>query len=207
MIGPTVSEHWMHLQDGNIRDTLRVHTRGVHEQLHQHSHFVALFDQTINLPQYTALLQRFHGFYIPLERAIARIAAQAPYHYTHRAALLERDLDVLAPRRAPQPHCAAIEQVVTPASLAGVVYVIEGSTLGATQIDRAAQKLLSKDHDQGRAFWAWSRAHNSQCWAAMNHYLDALDVQGVDHAPIVAGANATFQALTDWLAPLELDES
>lgn len=195
------------LQSGGIRDALRVQTRGVHEQLHHHSHFVALFDQTISLPQYIALLQRFHDFYAPLERVIDKTmslpsADHGGYLYAPRAAFLSQDLFDLDAHRDTLPLCPDIEAVVTPASLAGVLYVIEGSTLGAAQIDRAAQKLFSKNNDHGRKFWAWCRAHNTQRWAMMNTYLDHLDTQGARHSDIVDGANGTFQALADWLAPL-----
>ena len=193
-----------------MREALRVQTRGVHEQLHHHTHFVALFDQAISLPQYRALLGLFHGFYAPLEDAIGRVMAQAPdahggFVYTPRAALLAQDLGDLgfddADVRA-APQCTALYDVITPASLGGVLYVIEGSTLGANQIDRAAQKLLGADTVAGRRFWAWSRAHNKQRWAMTNAYLAHLDARDVLPDTVVAGAHDTFQALADWLAPL-----
>lgn len=197
--------------DTPLLQALREQTAKVHEQLHHHSHFVALFEQSIERQQYRALLTRFHGFYTALDTAIERCTAStAPvsdeYVYAPRAGLLAQDLTSLgvSPVQLSQnPRCERLLEVITPASLAGVLYVIEGSTLGAAQIDRAAQKLLSKDSLEGRRFWAWSRAHNKERWALILRYIADTQTSGAAHAPIIAGAHHTFQALADWLAPLE----
>ena len=62
-------------QPTTVRDRLRAQTRDVHEQLHHHSTFVDLFKNTISLDDYKALILRFYGFYVPLERAIERVFA------------------------------------------------------------------------------------------------------------------------------------
>lgn len=201
------------LQKDTMRDVLRQQTQDVHEQLHHHDHFVALFDGTSSLRQYRDLLERFHGFYAPLEEAIGLYIAAQPdwdgeFTYPKRAQYLEQDLLFLdcAPMDVQQsPHCQALFDCSSPASLGGILYVIEGSTLGATHIDRAAQKLLKSDTTQGRSFWAWSRANNKQRWAMTLRYLDHLDETGVPKDAVVKSANETFQALADWLAPMSLE--
>ena len=198
-------------QNRPLQKALRAYTRNVHQQLHEHSHFVALFDGTIELSQYRALMQAFHGFYVPMERAIDRAFGKSRYQrdgfdYPPRATLLGNDLAHLGldtKEIKQNPCCAQIENVVTPGSLAGVLYVIEGSTLGAALIDRAAQNILSAETTDGRSFWAWSRANNKTRWVAINTYLTQFDhAQGAKDA-ILEGANETFEALATWLAPLD----
>lgn len=197
--------------DCTIRNALRLHTRDVHQQLHEHSHFVALFEGTITQPQYLALMKSFHGFYAPLElaieRALSRLTSDADkFSYVKRVGFLVNDMSDLGYRSADidkNPQCLQLADIVTPASLGGVLYVIEGSTLGAAQIDRAAQKILRSDTPHGRSFWAWSRANNKGQWAAINAYLDHLQDTGHSQAAIVQGANDTFEALATWLAPLD----
>lgn len=198
-------------RDGTIRDALRFHTQDVHQQLHEHSHFVALFAGTIHPPQYRALMRSFHGFYTPLERAIEHAFSQMAFDqngfgYPKRAGFLAQDLIDLGYSHVDidqNPLCQHVADIVTPASIGGVLYVIEGSTLGAAQIDRAAQKILDTDITRGRSFWAWSRAHNKARWAAINAYLDHLENTGHSKSAIIQGAEDTFQALATWLAPLE----
>jgi heme oxygenase len=190
---------------------LRQQTRTVHEQLHHHSHFVALFEQKIELPQYRDLLVHFYGFYAALDDAIEKCVQQTPYGmgeyvYIKRTNLLASDqapLGLSPAHIALIPRCDYLHDVVSPTSLGGVLYVIEGSTLGAAQIDRAAQKLLSDDTPQGRQFWAWSRANNKARWSMTLQFIAHLDKIGAARVPVINGANQTFQALADWLAPLD----
>lgn len=191
-----------------LRDALRSQTDDAHQQLHRHPTFVALFDGSIDLAHYTALMQRFHGYYAALDVAVSRALDVSVAHFTYppRGGLLGRDLLDLGMSHAEvhaSPRCEAFINMVTPASVGGVLYVIEGATLGAAQIDRAAQKILSSETTKGRSFWAWSRANGKARWSAINELLSALDEAGHPHAPMIEGANDTFQALADWLAPLE----
>lgn len=193
---------------GALRAALRAQTNDVHQQLHKHGAFVALFDGEIALPDYAALMQRFHGYYDALDHAIASAMDETlgGFAYANRGDLLALDLADLGfdtAEIAENPRCETLFDIVTPASLAGVLYVIEGATLGAAQIDRAAQTLLSAEHTKGRGFWAWSRAEGKNRWSMMRQLLSHLDAKHAAHAPQIQGANATFQALADWLSPLD----
>lgn len=196
-----------------IRNFLRQHTHEAHEKLHEHGHFVALFRQTLTLDQYRQLMQRFYGFYVPLEQAIHRAlldqAKDKPeFSYAMRAGLLRQDLVDLGLRDQQiqnAPLCDRLHDIVTPATLGGVLYVIEGSTLGATGIDRAAQKILDHEALTGRRFWAWSRSQSKHRWAMTNAYLEHLNAGAAQADHLAKGARDTFNALAAWLAPLDLD--
>ena len=195
-------------QSASVRDLLRAQTHAAHEQLHEHSSFVSLFNQTLDLESYRALMQRFYGFYLPLEQAIfAALGDDPTYHYAPRAAFIASDLGDLGlnPTAISNvPTCPALASIVTPHTLGGVLYVIEGSTLGASPIDRAAARLLGQDTAKGRSFWAWSRAQNKQRWQLANQYLEDLNRAGLPMQSLADGARQTFEALGDWLAPLDL---
>lgn len=156
-------------------------------------------------------MMSFHGFYAPLEQAVdhavsKKSVAQHSFSYPKRLDFLVQDLTSLGHSSEEidqNPLCLRIADIVTPASLGGVLYVIEGSTLGAAQIDRAAQRILGTDTSQGRRFWAWSRANNKVRWTAINAHLEHLESTGQAIDPILKGASDTFQALAAWLAPLE----
>lgn len=199
------------LQSGSVRDVLRTQTRDRHERLHEHHAFVGLFNQSLTIPEYRDLLWYFHGFYKTLDQAVVRTACQmgAPYgeySYDERAGYLAQDLlsfGVAQRALDDAPGCASLEKLVMSETLGGVLYVVEGSTLGAASIDRAAQKLLGRNDSSGRRFWAWSRAGNAQRWARTNRYLDHLHATGTPMAGFERGANGTFEALSDWLRPID----
>lgn len=198
-------------QTVTLRDVLRHETGETHARLHTHALFADLFAGTLTHADYTRLMARFWGFYAPLDTAIAHAIATGlpnvrPFEYVPRAPYLARDMvdltaDALTSRQDPQ--CKRVSEIVTPATLGGVLYVIEGATLGAAQIDRAAQRLLGGDGTEGRRFWAWGRAQNKYRWAMANGYLEHLAAQGVAVSDIIRGAELTFGALADWLAPLD----
>jgi len=194
-----------------LRDELRAHTHDQHERLHAHSGFMALFGETLSIDGYYALTRRLYGFYLPLDRAIERALAGGAIHcddysYARRSGLLAQDLRDLGGDAAmidESPECRAVAGLVTPASLGGVIYVIEGAMLGGARIDRAAQRLLARDDPAGRRFWAWCRAEGGQRWPMTTRYLDRIEAERADIRAVKAGALGTFRALADWLAPLD----
>ncbi|WP_371227443.1 biliverdin-producing heme oxygenase [Roseovarius sp. 2305UL8-3] len=201
----------MTLKDVSVRDVLRGETRESHENLHHHSSFVALFDGTLDLDDYRLLAQRLHGFYAPLDAAIQRVIAEtltetACYDHVSRSDFLAQDLRDLGfsdQQINDTPQCPNLSEIVTTTSLGGVLYVIEGATLGGAQIDRAAAKLLTHDQPDGRRYWAWCRSHGKQRWSAMIRYLETKPAHGDVLDQLTAGALDTFQAFAEWLQPLD----
>lgn len=202
-------------RDISLREALREHTHLQHERLHDHSLFLSLFDQTLNLGEYRDLIKRLHGFYRPLDRAIGITMTRlkedtAGYFYANRSGLLTQDMQDLgwgteAIRESPQ--CNDLFDIVSPASLGGVVYVIEGAMLGGARIDRAAQKVLGREEPTGRRFWSWCRTAGGTRWLMTNKYLAHLEAEGADIRDLKQGAFDTFRLMAEWLAPLDLPQS
>jgi heme oxygenase (biliverdin-IX-beta and delta-forming) len=195
----------------SLRDELRAHTHQQHERLHEHSSFVALFHESLDIAEYRALMGRLHGFYRPLDHAIARAIATgktaAPeFACAERSRLLAqdmRDLGWSAEQVAANPQCDGASDIVSQATLGGVLYVIEGAMLGGARIDRAARRLLGSDDADGRRFWFWCRSEGGRRWPVTTKYLEDLEAQGVDFGHLKKGAEDTFRLLADWLAPLD----
>lgn len=195
----------------SLRDQLRAHTHQQHERLHEHACFLALFNQSLSLGDYRDLIVRLYGFYQPLDRAIGRAiscgaACTAGYDYAERAGYLAQDLADLglsAEAIEESPRCSEAFEIVSPASLGGILYVIEGATLGGARIDRAARRLLAREDQAGRRFWSWCRAVGGNRWPMTNRYLEDLEAEGPAVSDLKKGARDTFRLLGDWLAPLD----
>ena len=151
------------------------------------------------------------GFYAPLDRQIARVLAECPalgaaYSYARRSEILARDLRDLgfsAEEIDRNDRCEQAAQLVSAASLGGVLYVIEGAMLGGATIDRAVQPLLSAEGAGGRGYWAWCRSENGHRWRMALEFLERLCADGTSLDDLCLGAESTFLALSEWLAPLE----
>ena len=101
------------------------------------------------------------------------------------------------------PRCHRVSGVVSPESIGGVLYVVEGATLGGARIDRAVRRLLGSEQPDGRRYWSWCRSESGRRWPMMIDYLERLVAEGATIGELEKGASETFQALADWLAPLD----
>lgn len=188
-----------------LRHILRTETDEAHQRLHRQSSFAALADGSIDLPDYIRLLQRLHDFYDPLDLAIRDALThcdQSFFSYQPRAALLAGDLSHFG-QVEERPVWRRAHSVVSPRTVGGVLYVVEGAVLGGSQLDRMAQKLLGDQSADGRGYWAWCRSEGKHRWALMLRYLDGLSARGQAVDDLVDGARATFAELGEWLAPLD----
>lgn len=199
----------------NVLDVLRARTKTAHNRLHEHSTFVALFKQALTLEDYRQLILKYHGFYAPLDNAIhAENQKQRDdslqYPYASRGHLLKqdlRDLGFTEDEISQNTMCDDVLDLISKTSLGGVLYVIEGATLGGAGIDRAAQRILFKDTTEGRKYWAWCRSENKRCWSMINAYLKKLDDAGASVDALAQGAQDTFTLFERWLAPLDKNTS
>ncbi len=189
----------------SLRNILRAETDEAHQRLHEQRSFAALAAGTIELPEYIRLLHRLHSFYQPLDQAISAALSECRavnFNYKWRSDMLALDLDHFG-ETSPRSVWPQSGLVVSPKTVGGVLYVVEGAVLGGSLIDRAARKLLGDHSAAGRCYWAWCRSEGKHRWALMLEYLDQLSAK--DHCvdDLVYGARATFAELGDWLAPLD----
>ena len=91
---------------------------------------------------------------------------------------------------------------VRPETVGGVLYVVEGATMGGSQIDRAAQRTLSTKDISGRRYWAWCRANARHRWPMVQADLMERYPEPDAYEAPVAGAARTFELFGQWLAPL-----
>ena len=194
----------------SVRSVLREQTDDIHQLLHRHSSFVALFNQNLKADEYQRLIERLFGFYAPLDDAVEALISNAgsalhDYGYTRRSTLLGRDLLDLGVQQSAidaLPRCPQTNKVVTPETLGGVLYVVEGATLGGSVIERALSKTLRADGPEGKRYWAWCREEGKYCWSKLNAYLDGLEVDDQVLKDHLTGAQETFRVFAEWLEPL-----
>ncbi len=192
------------------RFVLRSETAIIHDQLHQVACFQALFEGTLTLDQYVALIERMHGFYadldIHVETACSRYGLPSEdFDYAPRAELFARDLEALGLTRekinsgAKYHHPGPIESAEC---LSGVLYVIEGSVLGGAVIAKALQGLPAPEPVRRQNYWTWCQTNGAHRWAMTLRMLDDFDQRGADREAMVDSAKSTFAAMHDWLSPL-----
>ena len=127
---------------------LRAGTQACHQRLEARLPF---FRDDFDLSAYRRLMQAYYGFHAPLQ------ALLTDHQGSERAktTVLEHDLQALGLSRAEVaalPRCEALPATADEASVLGVMYVIEGSTLGGQVLKRAMAERLGIDGDHGARF-------------------------------------------------------
>jgi len=164
-------------------------------------------DQHCREPEsYRQLLARLWGLYAPLEAALTRIDWQGvDVDFPERAKLgwLEADLIVLgmnAGAIARLPRAAALPRLTDRLDAMGMLYVMEGASLGGQIISRRLTADLGVTADQGGRFFS---SYGRQVGPRWRDYLLALERFADDQAAsarIEASALATFESFLSWFA-------
>ncbi|HYQ52414.1 MAG TPA: biliverdin-producing heme oxygenase, partial [Pseudomonas sp.] len=117
---------------------LREGTRDCHKALEARLPF---FETSFDVAAYSRLIQAYYGFHAPLE---ARLGVyQEPLRAKTPALSLDlQALNLSAADIDALPLCQALPAISSEASALGVMYVLEGSTLGGQVLKRAMAERL-----------------------------------------------------------------
>jgi heme oxygenase len=151
---------------------------------------------------YARYLGRLLGFYEPLEPLLDRFLRELPgldLESRRKAPLLQTDLAWLGVDARLLPRCEELPSVSTRACALGVLYVIEGATLGGrVQLSRLGEPL-GVSRAGGAAYLGCYGNDVDAQWQAVR---DTIAAAAIDEAAVreaVRGACATFEALDGWL--------
>ena len=182
----------------DVPAALRAGTRDAHAALEAE---LDLLDDTLDRSRYTAVLERFLGFYEPFEDALDGAGASRlldDWPGRRKAGWLADDLRGLghdSASLAALPR-AMVEAPASPAALLGSQYVVEGATLGGAVI---AHRLGRRSGLPHRFF----ESYGPQRGRRWQTFLDVVratvdDATAADDA--VAAARQTFLGLHEWCA-------
>lgn len=151
-------------------------------------------DPDLTEDAYLAFLVRLFGIVAPLEDHIAAHAPLGDWDHRRRAWMLRHDLGDLADTVT---YCEATPTFDGPDQALGAVYVLEGSTLGGVHVAAMVRQRLGADTPL-----RWFESYGDQVpirWQAFRRALHRHVEAGGDLGAMVAGANATFDAMSTWL--------
>ena len=188
------------------RAYLKTCTHSAHQRLHELPHFARLRRGTSSLEDYAELMSGLHAFYTALDARVTgacrqHLDANSAYTYQPRAPLLESDIAALRRRLPDQPSARTqmlhsdLPVIDNEAALAGVIYVVDGATLGGRLLNRSAEMLLGSEHAGGRSYWQWCECHGAQQWKAALALIDRNGQEATGRLDMTKAASATFEAL------------
>lgn len=151
----------------NLPEALRQATRAAHHDLDHHPLLAPLVREGLSLAAYADALAGLHGIQAAAEQAAAAGLTGGNYPWQPRLADLAADLAALGrtpwPRTLPPPPCTA------PGAVIGLMYVLEGSRLGARviarqsalQLPRAPRRFFSGPPPDWTAFTVWAASQDT----------------------------------------------
>ncbi len=189
---------------GDVLRDLRTVTAVDHERVET---TLGLMDTDLGRDRLVEVLGLLHAFWRAAEAGLDAWAARSPadaaaldWDRRRRAALYADDLRTLggAVDRPVDGERPVLPEVTGTDEACGRLYVLEGSTLGGTFIDRHLAGLPGLP--RLRSFTPYGEDAGAM-WAAFRRATRAHVAHGGDAARVVAAARGTFAVLADWCRP------
>lgn len=184
-----------------VRTTLRQAIHADHDRLNRHPLLRRLTQPDLTLPQYIQIVEAYAHFYRCIEKRILQAAPVPGFCYESRrkSAWLDSDLKQLGSLTPGPPPLAEQHWDIGPinsiGALAGVLYAIEGSTLGGQVIGRHLARHLHLNADSGARFFNAYGDETQARWQAFCLWLESFSTQTDQVAHAQASARKLFRHL------------
>lgn len=156
----------------------------------------------LDLTSYQRIIEAYYGFHAPLQAQIerylgleavdpARIKLPALLRDLRALGLTQSEIDRLA-------QCVELPPIASTAQLLGVMYVMEGATLGGQVLRRIIAEKLGLDAQTGAEFLDVYGRDTGRLWKAFLNQLAEFD-DPTHNLEVVNAAMATFACFESWL--------
>jgi heme oxygenase len=194
-----------------LRIRLRDATAPLHNQLNQQPLLVALLSNDFPLGHYQQLLGTYYSLYDQLEVDIKCYTTQQPiafdYQRRYKTPLLLKDLTYWQLLPSPLGCQIALPDIKSLGQLVGILYVLEGSTLGASFIAKHLQQSYGYTPSTGSAFFNGYGEHTQNYWQSFITYINGYSDQPDLVAQAIDAACLTFACFTQALTNTQLSPS
>lgn len=165
------------------------------------------FSERLDIDWYQRLVQAYYGFYQPMEAALydsGLIPDGFDQALRVKTPTLVSDLHALGLNSHALPRCAHLPSLDTPAACLGVLYVLEGATLGGQVLRREMAQRLNVKADNGGAFLNVYGTETGRRWKDFLDYLDRMPLDTAAKQRAVDAARSTFSCFEQWLESQEV---
>lgn len=184
-----------------ILSRLRTETREQHLSIEGS---LKLMDADLSLNEYALKLERFYGYYKPIEAQIfglgSPLAKCFDLQQRRKTPLLDADLMALGRQNMAQLSlCRHLPSFNLAAEYFGCMYVLEGATLGGQVISRHLHAKLSVTPQSGGRFFNGYGQRTGVMWGEFRRAISAVVFERDDEDAAVISARTTFATLQHWL--------
>ena len=180
---------------------LREATRAAHDRVER---MLPVREPGLTRARYVRVLEAMYGFYAPLEASCRAVAGAdgVAIELARRAKLPLLETDLVALGNSTDeiralPRARQLPRLGSASHAMGVLYVLEGATLGGQIIQRHVQRSLGLDASTGAAFFVGYGERTRQMWMQFTAHVERA--AGLEIAETTRAAVETFDALERWL--------
>jgi heme oxygenase len=190
----------------NLLQELKSSTDETHRRLERE---LDLLSPAFSATDYRRLLERFYGFFLPLENEL--LCLELPYELDRRCKLpwLKQDLHALGASEGDLdrlPLCETLPAIHDLSTAVGALYVVEGSTLGGKVLTKHFKEKLKLSPMQGLAYFSAYQEETLEMWRRFREKTSELEATGaLNQGVTIETAGAVFETLRNWLSPLQSD--
>ncbi|MFC5625243.1 biliverdin-producing heme oxygenase [Algoriphagus winogradskyi] len=177
---------------------LKVETSILHQELEDLPLSKAILKEDISTRDYMEYLHRMHDVIKEVETLIFPLLYTELSDLSQRikTPLLEQDFNSLSYIKTQSaPVFKNLDKQISTAFALGMLYVIEGSTLGGRVIYKHIHKTLGYDNQSGAAYFSGYGEETGLFWKNFMTTLVAYEKNHNTSEKIIEGANYTFQAI------------
>lgn len=209
--GPTHDPLPPHDAGGSLRHLLRQSTHAEHAQLNRQPLLAGITQAGYPIEHYRLVLAAYMPFYRSLEHAIVGFFQRSTvsFAYTPKLPWLIADLQYFGggPDEAssdPQPLRAVFE-INTLGQLLGVMYAVEGATLGGQLIAQQVAAHLGLKANAGARFFNGYGPQTGHRWEQFLLYLEMHGSDAIVRDQAVSAAKTTFSRVREALDRYQVD--
>ncbi len=180
-------------------ESVRKKTRPLHDRLEE---VLGLERIVESRESYVEILRNFHGVWNPLEDLLGSSSllfeSELKLSSRMRAGRILNDLTALETGPGPIAEASLPWSKLSRTQGTGILYVLEGSTLGGTLISKRLKDDLNIDPTNGGSFFSGHGSRNRELW---REFLDWAEQEISDENEIAAAADTaakTFELIVDW---------
>lgn len=184
----------------SVLTRLRAETLAEHDAIEA---VLNLTNESISVEIYRQILERFYGYYRPAEASVrlneTLLEGRVDLEHRWKMSSLEYDLRALG-ITVPEllPVCQQLPRIDSAASAFGVLYVMEGATMGGQFISQHIRRVLGVTPDSGGRFFSCYGENTGKMWQSFRKSLDAFAKTQETQDQVVTAALDTFRTLRAW---------
>lgn len=154
-----------------------------------------------NTADYTQLLSSFYGFYAGLEVSMdiqTELSFLPDYSLRRKSCSLAADLGALNNELPTIAFGENLPYIKNYLQIIGILYVMEGSTLGGKFIAKMIQAQLKTTEIKGFSFFSSYGDKTESMWQIFKESIDGICLNPIEKEEIVLAANETFLHFSNW---------